>query len=135
MAKIDVAKTWSLNYRLLLSVITSVTPALAKLGVDSKELFVLNALDEHPYPAELATQLCMPRPTVTTNVKRLEAAGLLRREIDRDDLRRHRLLLTPAGRKVATAGLALLTEAFGARLSRLTGAQQAELHALLEKLG
>jgi DNA-binding MarR family transcriptional regulator len=134
MAKIDPAKTWSLNYRLLLSVITSVTPALAKLGLDSKELFVLAEVDEHPYPAELATQLCMPRPTISTNVKRLEAAGFLRREIDAQDLRRHRLLLTPSGRKAMNAGIALLSDAFGARLARLTSPQLAELNALLEKL-
>ncbi|RYZ06417.1 MAG: MarR family transcriptional regulator [Myxococcales bacterium] len=134
MPKVDAAKVWSLNYRLLLSVITSVTPALAKLGLDSKELFVLAELDEHPYPAELAAQLCMPRPTITSNVKRLEAAGFLRREIDAEDLRRHRLLLTPSGRKAMNLGIALLSEAFGARLSRLSGVQQAELNHLLEKL-
>src|SRR5690349_9207076 len=107
MAKIDPAKIWSLNYRLLMSVITKVAPDLAALGLETKELFLLAEVDEHPYPAELADQLCMPKPTVTVNVKRLEAAGFLRREIDPSDLRRHRLLLTPAGRKVMTQGLAL----------------------------
>jgi hypothetical protein len=34
-----------------------------------------------------------------------------------------------------TRGLALLSRAFGARLARLNAAQQAELAALLEKLG
>ena len=67
-------------------------------------------------------------------MKRLEAAELLRREIDRADLRRHKLSLTPEGRKVMSRGLALLGEAFGERLSRLTTTQQAELKALLEKL-
>ncbi len=76
----------------------------------------------------------MPKPTVTVNLKRLEAAGFVRREIDATDLRRHRLIVTPAGRKVMTRGLALLSEAFGARLARLTAAEQSELRALLEKL-
>jgi len=67
-------------------------------------------------------------------VKRLEAAAFLRREIDAGDLRRHRLILTPAGRKTVTRGLALLSDAFGARLGRLSTTQQAELAALLEKL-
>ena len=74
---------------------------------------MLAEVDEHPHPAELADTLCMPKPTVTVNVKRLEAAGFLRREIDAADLRRHRLLLTPAGRKAMTRGLALLSDAFG----------------------
>ncbi len=134
MVKIDAAKIWSLNYQLLMSVITSVAREVSDLGLETKELFVLAEIDEHPHPAKLAEQLCMPKPTVTVNLKRLEAAGFVRREIDASDLRRHRLIVTPAGRKVMTRGLALLSEAFGARLARLTVAQQAELRALLEKL-
>ena len=120
MPKIDVGKIWSLNYRLLMSVITSVAPDITELGLETKELFVLAELDEHPHPAELAGVLSMPKPTVTMYVKRLEAAGFLRREIDAADLRRHRLILTPEGRKTMARGLALLSNAFGARLGRLT---------------
>ncbi|QSQ26413.1 MarR family transcriptional regulator [Pyxidicoccus parkwayensis] len=134
MAKIDPAKIWSLNHRLLMSVISSVSADIAALGVETKELFVLADVDEHPYPAELAVSLCMPKPSVTLYVKRLEAAGFLRREIDPEDLRRHRLQLTPAGRKVMQHGTALLSEAFGERLGRLSAAQQAELRNLLEKM-
>jgi DNA-binding MarR family transcriptional regulator len=134
MPKIDAAKIWSLNYRLLTSVITSVGPAIAKLGLETKELFVLAEIEAHPHPAELAALLSMPKPSVTVYVKRLEAAGFLRREIDTADLRRHRLSLTPAGRKTMTRGLALLSDAFGSRLGRLSVAQQAELATLLEKL-
>jgi DNA-binding MarR family transcriptional regulator len=134
MAKIDPAKIWSLNYRLLMSAITSVAPDISALGLETKELFLLAEVDEHPHPAELAAQLCMPKATVTVNVKRLEAAGFLRREIDAADLRRHRLLLTPAGRKVMMHGLALLSSTFGARLARLNAAKQAQLKALLEEL-
>ena len=53
MTKVDVAKTWSLNYRLLTSVITSVAAEVSALGVDPKELFLLAAVDDHPHPAEL----------------------------------------------------------------------------------
>jgi DNA-binding MarR family transcriptional regulator len=76
----------------------------------------------------------MPKPTVTVYLKRLEAAGFVRREIDSADLRRHRLLVTAAGRKIMTRGLALLSEAFGARLARLSATQQAELASMLEKM-
>jgi DNA-binding MarR family transcriptional regulator len=132
--KIDVGKIWSLNYRLLMSVITSVAPDITELGLETKELFVLAEVDVHPHPAELAGVLSMPKPTVTMYVKRLEAAGFLRREIDGADLRRHRLILTPEGRKTVARGLALLSKAFGARLARLNPAQQLELATLLEKL-
>ena len=135
MAKIDAAQLWSLNHRLLMSVIAGVAADIGELGLDVKELFVLAEVDEHPYPAALAEQLCRPKPTVTVNVKRLEAAGFLKREIDTADLRRHRLLLTPAGRKTMVQGLALLSAAFGKRLARLSAAQQAELRDMLEKMG
>ena len=134
MPKIDVAKIWSLNYRLLMTVITSVAPAVTELGLEVKELFLLAELDEHPHPAELAETLSMPKPTVTVYVKRLEAGGFLRREIDTNDLRRHRLILTSEGRKKMARGLALLSSAFGARLGRLSAVQQAELAAALEKM-
>src|ERR1700736_3697658 len=109
MPKTDPAKLWSLNYRLLMSVVSSVTPDIAALGLETKELFVLAEIDEHPYPAELAATLCMPKPTVTVNLKRLEAAGFLRREIDTADLRGHRLVLTPDGREAVSGGPAVLS--------------------------
>src|SRR6202163_3726223 len=134
MPKIDVGKIWSLNYRLLMSVITSVAPDITQLGLETKELFVLAEVDVHPHPAELAGVLSMPKPTVTMYVKRLEAAGFLRREIDAADLRRHRLVVTPAGRNAISRGLALLSDGFGVRLERLSTAERAALQRLLEKL-
>lgn len=134
MPKNDVGKIWTLNYRLMMSVITGVAPDVAELGLEVKELFLLAEVDAHPHPAELAGILSMPKPTVTMYVKRLEAAGFVRREIDAADLRRHRLILSPEGRKTMTRGLALLSAAFGARLARLNSTQQSELATLLEKL-
>ena len=134
MAKIDITKVWTLNYRLVASVIGEVAPALHELGIEVKELFLLAELDAHPHPAALAKALLIPKPSVTVYVKRLEAAELVKREIDSADLRRHKLSLTPEGRKVMARGLALLSEAFGQRLGRLTATQQAELKSLLEKL-
>ncbi|OBF56256.1 MarR family transcriptional regulator [Mycobacterium sp. 852002-50816_SCH5313054-b] len=134
MSAVDAAKVWSLNYRVLVSVIACAEADISALGLESKELFLLAEIDEHPYPAELAATLSMPKATVTVYLKRLEAAGFVRREIDPADLRRHRLLLTPAGRKVAAAGLALLSEEFNKRLGRLTAAQQKELKSLLERI-
>lgn len=134
MAKIDVTKVWALNYRLVTSVIVEVAPALQELGLEVKELFLLAELDEHPHPAALAEALLIPKPSVTLYVKRLEAAGFLKREIDCTDLRRHKLSMTPEGRRVMNRGLVLLVDAFGGRLGRLSAAQQAEFKAILEKL-
>jgi MarR family transcriptional regulator, temperature-dependent positive regulator of motility len=134
MSTVDAAKIWSLNYRVMLSVISCVNADIAALGLDSKELFLLAEIGEHPYPAELATTMSMPKATVTLYLKRLEAAGFVRRKIDPADLRRHRLLLTPAGRRAAADGLALLSNEFTRRLGRLTAAQQKELKNLLEQI-
>jgi DNA-binding MarR family transcriptional regulator len=134
MSTIDAAKIWSLNYRVLLSVISCAEAGICALGLESKELFLLAEIDEHPYPAELAATLSMPKATVTLYLKRLEAAGFVRREIDPSDLRRHRLLLTPAGRQATRKGLTLLSGEFDKRLGRLTAAQRNDLKALLEEI-
>src|ERR1700733_10726193 len=114
-----------------MSVVTSIAPDIAELGLETKELFLLAEVDAHPHPAELAGVLSMPKPTVTVYVKRLEASGFLRREIDGADLRRHRLVLTPEGGKKKARGRALLSKGFGARLARLSAGQQWELATLL----
>lgn len=134
MAKIDAIGLWSLNYRLLTSVITSVAPDITALGIETKELFVLAEIDDHPHPAALAVRLSMPKPSVTVYLKHLEAAGFVRREIDPGDLRKHRLMVTAAGRRIMGRGLALLSEAFGRRLAQLSAAEQAEFGELLEKM-
>ena len=134
MAKIDPARIWSLSYRLVSGVITGVSPQLAELGLEAKELFILGEIDEHPHPAALADRLCIPRPTITFYVKRLEAAGFVKRAVDTTDLRRHRLTLTAAGRKTMTRGLALLSEAFEKRLGQLKAPEQVTLESLLEKM-
>src|ERR1700721_1981115 len=134
MSTVDGAKIWSLNYRVLLSVISCAEAGICALGLESKELFLLAEIDEHPFPAELAATMSMPKATVTLYLKRLEAAGFVRREIDPSDLRRHRLLLTAAGRQAATSGLALLSDEFNKRLGRLTAVQQKDLTNLLEKI-
>jgi DNA-binding MarR family transcriptional regulator len=134
MSTVDAAKIWSLNYRVLLSVIACAEADICALGLESKELFLLAEVDEHPYPAELAATLSMPKATVTVYLKRLEAAGFVSREIDPADLRRHRILLTELGRKAAKGGLVLLSNEFNKRLERLTAAQQKNLKNLLEKI-
>ena len=100
----------------------------------SDQTRMLAEIDERPYPAELAAAMCMPKPTVTVYLKRLEAAGFIRREIDPADLRRHRLLLTAAGRRATAGGLALLSDAFDQRLGQLTATQQKQLRNLLERI-
>lgn len=134
MPKIDVSRTWTLSFRLVNAVIVGVSSEITALGLEAKELFVLAEIDAHPHPAELANELCMPKPSITMYLKRLEAAGFVKREIDPSDLRRHKLSITPSGRRVLTKGISLLSDAFATRLSKLNAKQQGELAALLEAL-
>lgn len=134
MATFDAPHVWALHYRLLVRVVDEITAPVAELGLDTKELFLLDRVDEFPYPADLARQLRWPKPTVTFTVKRVEQKGFLRREIDSADLRRHRLILTPTGRKAMTRGMLLVVTAYEQRLSHLTRAEQASFGAMLAKM-
>lgn len=132
--KTDPAHLWKLHYRLLARTFAASGAELEAIGLEMKELLVLSAIEEHPHPAALAEELVIPKPSVTAYLKRLEAAGFVKREIDPEDLRRHRLTLTASGRKVQSRGAAAISEAFGARLARLNAKQRAELATLLELL-
>src|SRR6202012_6126172 len=101
MTAVDAAKIWSLNYRVLLSVISCAEDEIGSVGLEAKELFLLAAIAEDPHPAQVATTLNMPKATGTVYLKRLEAAGFVRREIDPSDLRRHRFRRTATRRKPA----------------------------------
>ena len=125
---------WTLNFQVMSSLMADVAPRLRVLRLEVKEFLLLSKLDEHPNPAELARALVTPKPSVTFMVKRMEALGYLRRGLQRDDLRRFRLTLTPSGRRAMESARKIFDEEFGRRLSRLTQAQRAELLRIFERL-
>ena len=131
MGKVSSWELWTLSFSLTSSVLAEVTPQIRTLSLEIKEFFLLANLDEHPNPADLARVLIVPKPTVTFLVKRMEAAGYVRREVQPGDLRRFRLTLTAAGRKAMEKARDLLDATFEKRVKRLTQAQRAELHRLL----
>lgn len=134
MRKPSPGELWTLNFELTMGVMAEVEPEVRELGLEMKEFFLLGKLDDHPYPAELARVLITPKPTITFMVKRLEAVGFVERTTEADDLRRFRLTLTPPGRKAMEAARAILDEAFGRRLARLSTGERAELARMLELL-
>ena len=134
MAKAAAWELWSLHLELVTSTLAEVAPRMKELGMDTKEVFMLEKLADHPSPAALARALLTPKPTITAMVKNMEAAGFLRRETQADDLRRFHLTLTPAGKKALDAAHAILDEAFGKRLSRLGAPQRADLLRILQTL-
>jgi DNA-binding MarR family transcriptional regulator len=134
MRKISPWTLWTLNFQVMTSLLADVAPRIRALRLEIKEFLLLSKLDEHPNPAELARALVTPKPSVTFMVKRMEAAGYLRRELQPDDLRRFRLTLTPSGRRAMESAREIFDEEFGRRLSRLTQAQRAELMRIFERM-
>jgi DNA-binding MarR family transcriptional regulator len=125
---------WTLNFQMMTSLLADVAPRIRALRLEIKEFLLLSELDEHPNPAALARALITPKPSVTFMVKRMEALGYLRRELQRDDLRRFRLTLTRSGRKAMESARRIFDQEFGRRLSRLTQAQRLELVRILERM-
>jgi DNA-binding MarR family transcriptional regulator len=134
MRKISPWALWTLNFQVMTSLMVEVAPRLRELRLEIKEFLLLSKLDEHPNPADLARALVMPKPSVTFMVKRMEALGYLRRELQPDDLRRFRLTLTPSGRSAMERAREIFDREFGRRLSRLTQAQRVELMRIFERL-
>jgi DNA-binding MarR family transcriptional regulator len=134
MGKPSPWELWTLNFELCMAVLAEVEPEVRAQGLETKELFLLGKLDDHPYPADLARVLLTPKPTITFMVKRLEAAGFIQRQTDAEDLRRFHLTLTRSGRKALEAARVILEEAFGRRLARLSAGERAELARILALL-
>jgi DNA-binding MarR family transcriptional regulator len=125
--ELDGAALWNLNHRLLTTVLDACVDELAELGLEPKEFFVLAEIETSPYPAELADVLVIPRASVTSYLRALDARGLIERHIDPADLRRHRLTLTAKGVRTRDAARALLGAAFDARFARVSAHDRAEL--------
>jgi DNA-binding MarR family transcriptional regulator len=132
--KSNAARIWALNHQVLTRVMNDCAPDIERLGLEAKEFFVLGEIEECRYPAELAVRLGLPKPSVTVYLKNLEANGFVRREIDPDDLRRHRLVVTPSGNQTLRRALKILSEKFDEWLSRLNADERTQLQRLLEKL-
>ena len=134
MPDVSAASIWRLNHRVLTSVLNDCVTDFAALGLEPKEFFVLAEVEECRYPAALATRLATPKASVTVYLKTLEAAGLVRREIDKDDLRRHRLVLTPRGSQTLRQAQVTLANAFEASLATLSAVERTEFRRLLDKV-
>ena len=121
-------------WRLLQAVSDESAPALQAIGLTPKALGVLAAVEDHPFPAELARQMVLPPPTVTYLVKQMEARGFLRRQAEPGDLRKFRLVVTAEGHRAIKEGSEAIGSFFAARLSRLEPDELAAFDRLVERL-
>ena len=130
-------RPWELllrNVNVLHSVLEKAEPELSLLELDSKRLFILCMVDANPHPADLARALSLPKPSMTFLMKKLEGSGYLRRQGEKDDLRRYRLTITPAGIKARNKGAEAVNRIFGACLNSLSAVDQATLCRIVDQL-
>ncbi|QEH35691.1 putative HTH-type transcriptional regulator YusO [Aquisphaera giovannonii] len=130
----DASGTLANLWRLMQSILDEAAPVLEAQGLSPKAFFVLEAVGEHPFPAELARRMHLPPPTVTYLVKQLEAGGFLERRAEAGDLRKFRLALTAAGEAALGRGGAALGEAFAGRLGRLSPGEAAAFDRVVGRL-
>ncbi|MGV9391084.1 MarR family winged helix-turn-helix transcriptional regulator [Streptomyces olivaceus] len=131
---VDGARLWKLNQRLLGVVMDACTAELSALGLETKEFFVLAEVETSPYPAQIASALLLPRASVTVYVRNLVAKGLVEREIDEADLRRHRLVLSDAGVTARDRALVTLAAEYDRRLARITEQDRVDLQRILGQM-
>jgi len=109
----------------------------ARRGFDltSVQFAALAVIDARPGldQATLAAAISYDRVTIGGVIDRLEAKGLVRREVDRGDRRSRRLHLEPAGKSVLGRVLPHVRQAQGLMLAGLSDRERVTLLRLLRK--
>lgn len=102
-----------------------------KVGLSVQDAVILGYLRKHPGAgvSELADFEQTSRPTMSSHVKRLEAAGWIVRADDAEDGRRQGLTVTPAGLRKHDAIQRRRNDWLAARLVRLSPAEREALLA------
>ena len=113
----------------LLRVSRKLRQAGLKAGLSPQETLILGYLKKNPGAgvSELADFEQISRPTMSSHVKRMEAAGWIARADHAQDGRRQGLTVTPAGARQHAAAQRHRNDWLAERLSRLTDAERAHL--------
>lgn len=109
-------------------------PALARLGINGRELAVLTVLadGEPPSQLEAAQRLAIDRSTMVTLIDELEAKGLVDRRPHGADRRKNIVVLTNRGRKTLAAASRIVDAAEREFLSPLSLQDAARFRRLLQ---
>jgi DNA-binding MarR family transcriptional regulator len=121
-------------WQLIQSVLDDSEADMEALGLTPKAFFLLAAVEEQPFPAEIARRMHLPPPTVTYLVKQLEEKGFLERRSEPGDLRKFRLVQTVAGRKALDQGQEVLGLVLGQRLQRLNREEIVTFDEIVKRL-
>lgn len=105
-------------------------------GLTHAQMLVLHTLADsgQELPSDIARRLGVAQATVTTQIDRLEARGLVRRERRQADRRTVWVILTDAGRQLLVDTPDPLYGRFAARFDVLPDWEQAMLLAAAERL-
>jgi DNA-binding MarR family transcriptional regulator len=110
---------------------------LDRIGLSMAKLAALGTLSDagESLPlGQLADRLACVKSNITQLVDRLEADGLVVRELDPRDRRTKLAVLTSAGRKACIAGNKILQESERQLLKRFSRDELQHLASLLEKM-
>lgn len=105
-------------------------------GVTSTQVSALATVERLGTPTlgELAASEQVRPPSMTRIVVGLEGAGLVRRQVDDDDRRVARVMLTAEGRRVLQRSRSLRTAFLARRLRRLSDSERGALGELVRLL-
>jgi DNA-binding MarR family transcriptional regulator len=116
-------------------------PYFARLGISGSQWGALRTLQRAEQEGQdglritdLSERLLIRPPSVSGVIDRLERSGLVVRDIAPDDLRSKHVRLTSKGRALVEQILAVHAEQLDRVLGGLNGADQSELHRLLDRL-
>lgn len=121
-------------WQLMQSIMDDSAPELEALGLTPKAFFLLAAVEEFPFPAELARRMHLPPPSVTYMIKQMEAKGYLKRRAEPGDLRKFRLELTAGGRRAIRQGREAIVAVLSGRLARLGPEEIGPFDGFVERL-
>ncbi len=107
-----------------------------RIGLHPAQGHVLHLLEwgEGVSQRELTVAMRIAAPTVSGILKRMEAAGLIQRRSDADDVRIARVFLTRKGRAMGQAARAAVEEVEQVLIADLSRNRQRTVHALLRQL-
>jgi DNA-binding MarR family transcriptional regulator len=110
--------------------------ALRPVGLTQGQFSLLMSLNrpQPPNMKDVASLLAMDRTTLTANLKPLERRGLVRVNVDKNDKRGRRLVLTASGRAVLAAAAPIWVREHAATERALTQSSADTLRATLREL-
>jgi DNA-binding MarR family transcriptional regulator len=110
--------------------------AVAKLGLFPGQPKILETLlaEDGLTPKVIGKRCVLDQSTVTSLLKKLEARGLMRREVHEEDRRSVRIFLTAEGRKIAEAVAECGKQVDAAIFRGMTENEKALFLQLLEKV-